>query len=268
MEHPDAVDERSPVSTAPTTGTQAVDRAALLVDTVVRADEPVSFVELQAETGLPKSTTSRLLAALERTGLIERTDSGAYVAGRLFWLYATRHDPWEEMVRLARPTLQQMSAETRESVHLSVARGGRVVQVAQVDSQYILGMRDWSDVDVPAHCSGLGKVLLAWDVLPMPTGRLVTPTPVAPADQAALRQELEGVRRRGWAAAVDQLEEGLAAVAAPVRGSDGEVFAALGVSGPTQRLSDRIPDLGRLLVERAEELSAQLRRRSRKEGVA
>ena len=256
------------MSTAPTTGTQAVDRAALLVDTVVRADEPLTFVELQAGTGLPKSTTSRLLAALERTGLLERADGGTWVAGRLFWLYATRHDPWDEMVRLARPTLQQISDETRESVHLSVARGGRVVQVAQVDSQYILGMRDWSEIDVPAHCSGLGKVLLAWDALPMPSGRLVSPTPSSPADQASLRRELDAVRRRGWAAAVDELEEGLAAVAAPVRGSDGEVFGALGISGPTQRLADRMAELGGLLVERGEELSAQLRRRTRKEGVA
>src|SRR5688500_7981453 len=117
MEHPgrhDRPEREAPMSTAPTTGTQAVDRAALLVDTVVRADEPVSFVELQEETQLAKSTTSRLLAALERTGLLERTGEGAYVAGRLFWLYATRHDPWEEMVRLARPTLQRISDETRE----------------------------------------------------------------------------------------------------------------------------------------------------------
>jgi IclR family transcriptional regulator, acetate operon repressor len=258
----------TPGSAAPTTGTQAVDRAALLVDTVVRADEPLTFVDLQAETGLPKSTTSRLLTALERTGLLERTDDGTWVAGRLFWLYATRHDPWEETVRLARPMLQQVSDETLESVHLSVARGGRVIQVAQLDSHYILGMRDWSEVDVPTHCSGLGKVLLAWGAVPLPTGRLTSPTDRGPADQAALRDELETVRRRGWAAAIDELEEGLSAVAAPVRGVDGEVFGALGISGPTQRLADRVPEVGKLLVDRGEELSALLRRRTRKEGVA
>ena len=73
------------------------------MSTVVRADEPLTFAELQAECGLPKSTTSRMLTALERTELLERNAAGSYVAGPLFWLYAARHDPWEELVRLARP---------------------------------------------------------------------------------------------------------------------------------------------------------------------
>ena len=125
---------RGPMSTQATTGTQAVDRAALLVSTVVRADEPLTFAELQSECGLPKSTTSRMLTALERTELLERNHSGSYIAGPLFWLYASRHDPWEELVRLARPTLERVGADTGETVNLSVARGDRVVQVAQVDS--------------------------------------------------------------------------------------------------------------------------------------
>ncbi|MGA9746430.1 MAG: helix-turn-helix domain-containing protein, partial [Nocardioides sp.] len=115
---------------APTTrGTQAVDRAADLVATVVRAEEPMTFGELQDASGLAKSTTSRMLTALERSGLLERDDAGSYVAGSLFWLYAARHDPWEELVRLARPTMEAIGDDTHETVHLSVARGDRVVQV-------------------------------------------------------------------------------------------------------------------------------------------
>jgi DNA-binding IclR family transcriptional regulator len=252
-----------------TNGTQAIDRAALLVDLVVRADEPLAFIELQEESELPKSTLSRLLSALERAGLVERTeDTGAYVAGRLFWLYATRHDPWEEMVRLARPTLQKINDQTRECVHLAVARGGEVVQVAQVDAQYILGMRDWSEIDVPPHCSALGKVLLAWGTLPAPAGRLECPAEASIGDHASLERELSAVRRRGYATTVDELENGLAAVAAPVNGADGEVVGAVGVSGPTQRLGEQLDHLGRHLMDRGEQLSTQLRRRTRTKGVA
>lgn len=250
------------------TGTQAIDRAALLVATVVRADEPLSFGELQDECGLPKSTTSRLLTALERTELLERNDVGTYVAGPLFWLYATRHDPWDELVRLARPTLERVGADIGETVNLSVARGDRVVQVAQVDSTYLLGTRDWTEVDVPAHCSALGKVLLAYGVLDLPIGELEEFTHVTVTDRSELRRQLEQDRRRGFSSTIDELEIGLTGVAAPVRGSGGEVVAALGISGPSPRLVDRRDEVGRLLNDRAEQLSRLLRRRTRNEGVA
>ena len=249
-------------------GTQAVDRAARLVATVVRADEPMSFLELRDEVGLPKSTTSRLLSALERTGLLERNDEGSYVAGSLFWLYATRHDPWDELVRLAQPTLERIGAETRETVNLSVARGDRVVQVAQVDSTYMLGTRDWTEVDVPTHTSALGKVMLAYGAIDLPPGRLEQLTPRTVTDRDVLRAQLQLVCHRGYASTIDELEIGLTGIGVPVRGSSGDVIAALGVSGPSTRLEDRLEEIGRLLNDRAEQLSRLLRKGSRKEGVA
>ncbi|CUR58689.1 Transcriptional regulator, IclR family [metagenome] len=250
------------------TGTQAIDRAALLVATVVRADEPLSFLDLHDECGLPKSTTSRLLTALERTELLERNAAGSYVAGPLFWLYATRHDPWDELVRLARPTLERIGADTRETVNLSVTRGDRVVQVAQVDSTYMLGTRDWTEVDVPVHSSALGKVMLAFGAIVLPDGELEQVTPHTITDRDALARQLAQVTRRGYASTVDELEIGLTGVGVPVRGSGGEVIAALGVSGPSPRLENRLDEIGRLLNDRAEQLSGLLRRRTRKEGVA
>lgn len=250
------------------TGTQAVDRAALLVSTVVRADEPLSFADLQEECGLAKSTTSRMLSALERTGLLERNEGGSYVAGRLFWLYAARHDPWEELVRLARPTLEEIGEATHETVHLSVVRGDRVVQVAQVDSRFMLGTRDWTEVEVPAHCSALGKVFLAHGALPIPEGRLESPTEVTLSRPDDLRSDGERTRRRGWAITADELEVGLSGVAVPVYGHRGDLVAALGISGPTQRMEGRLDELGRQLLEHAAQLSTLLRGRTRKEGVA
>lgn len=249
-------------------GTRAVDRAALLVSTVVHAAEPLTFADLQETSGLAKSTTSRMLTALERSGLLERDPDGCYVAGRLFWLYAARHDPWEELVRLAHPTLEQISEDTRETVHLSVTRGERVVQVAQVDSRYLLGTRDWTEVDVPAHCSALGKIFYAYDALPLPSGPLERPTARTREDADALRHDGEQTRRLGWAVTVDELEVGLSGVAVPVyRGRD-ELIAALGVSGPTPRLEGRLDELGRHLLDHAAQLSTLLRGQTPKEGVA
>ena len=254
--------------TVTASGTRAVDRAADLVATVVRADDPMTFADLQEASGLAKSTTSRMLTALERSGLLERDAAGSYVAGSLFWLYAARHDPWEELVRLARPSLEAIGAATHETVHLSVARGDRVVQVAQVDATYLLGTRDWTDVDVPSHCSALGKVFLAWGVLEVPDRPLASQTPATLTDPERLRRDGDQARRRGWATTTDELEIGLSGVAVPVHGPRGDVVAALGISGPTPRLEGRLDEIGRRLLERAAELSMLLRGHTPKEGVA
>jgi DNA-binding IclR family transcriptional regulator len=253
------------------TGTQAVDRAAHLVSTVVQADEPLTFAELQESSGLAKSTTSRMLSALERGGLLERDGAGSYVAGSMFWLYAARHDPWEELVRLARPAMERIGEDTHETVHLSVTRGEKVVQVAQVDSQFLLGTRDWTEVEVPAHTSALGKVFYAWGVLPVPA-ELERLTEATLVDPDALRRDGQRTRKRGWAVTSDELEVGLTGVAVPVQGPHGDVVAALGISGPTQRLEGRLDELGRSLSSQATQLSSLLRGRTpittTKEGVA
>ena len=90
---------------APVTGTQAVDRAAALLTLVVRADGGVSFTELCAETGFARSTTSRLLAALERSALIGRDATGTWVPGQLFASYAARRGDDDDLVRVAMPAM-------------------------------------------------------------------------------------------------------------------------------------------------------------------
>jgi DNA-binding IclR family transcriptional regulator len=250
------------------TGTQALDRATELVAEVVRADQPLTFTHLQESTGLARSTTSRMLAALERGGLLERDEAGGYVAGPLFWLYAARHDPWEEVVRLAGPTMARISEETHETVHLSVTRGDRVAQVAQVDSRFLLGARDWTAVDVPAHCTALGKVFYAWGELPLPEEPLEAITEATVTDPAHIRRDCRRARERGWTLTEDELEVGLTGLAVPVHGARGQVVAALGVSGPTPRLAGRHDELGRELSEHAAQLSRLLRGDVNQEGVA
>ncbi len=248
------------MSTSPPAGTQAVDRAAALIDLVVRAPDPVSFTELAEETGLARSTTSRLLAALERTDLLERDPSGGYVAGPLFALHAAIHDPWPQVARIARPVLEEVGERTGETVHLGVARGVSVVHIGQVESTFLLSARDWNQVEVPAHCSSLGKVLIAYGVIPLPPGRLERRTDRTVATREQLAAQVQEIRQRRFATTIDELETGLSAIAAPVEGKDG-VMCAIGISGPTARLQDRVDPIGRLLVEQSEALSDLLGRR-------
>jgi DNA-binding IclR family transcriptional regulator len=103
-----------------------------------------------------------------------------------------------------------------------------------------------------------GKVFMAFGAAPLPD-ELERFTPRTITDRAELERSLGPVRRRGYATAVDELELGLAAVAAPVRTADGEVAAALSISGPTNRLtSERIERLAPVLIEHAAALGRRL----------
>lgn len=249
------------------TGTQSIDRAAQLLVHVLETDAPPTVGELSARSGLPKSTTSRLVGALERQGLVQREPAGGLRPGAVLTRYARRETGEAELVELAAETLDRLAAETGETVNLGVPAPASVELVDQRDSRHFLGSTNWVGRLVPAHGSALGKVFFAWGSLPLPAEpfeRLASGTAVE-----VVQLGLADIARRGYATTVEELEPGLWAVAAPVRDGSGAVIAALSVSGPTVRLRPRLLDeLGGRLRGEAAALSARLGYDERKRGVA
>jgi IclR family acetate operon transcriptional repressor len=252
---PDAGPHRE-LGSAP--GSQAVDRAAALLAAIVESPRPRSFTSLVDELGLAKSTTSRLLQALERNRLVHRDRAGCFRPGALFSSYAAREQTVRDLVELARPMLERLAEETGETINFSIPRGDGIIQVAQLDSRYLLGATNWVGVEVPPHCSALGKVFYAFGRLRLPTGPLERRTAATISSVERLERELVEVRRRGWAVAWEELEVGLVAIAAPIRTADG-VVGAVSVSAPTARLPrSRVPAVAALLTAQAGEISTQL----------
>ena len=254
-----------------TSGTQAIDRAAELLSLVVLADEPRAFSDLVSDTGLAKSTASRLLQALERHRLVHKADDG-YEAGPLFALYASRHEPDDELIWLAQPALEALGRATGETVNLAIVRHNAVVQIAQIDATFLLGTTNWVDIDVPPHCSALGKVFYASGVIPLPRATMERRTDRTVTDPAQLARECEQIHKAGFATALGELEVGLDAVAAPVLDRGGNVVAAVGLSGPSDRIGKELRPLGTLLRKHAQALSEILgyaaHDQTRKEGAA
>ena len=244
-------------------GTQSLDRAAELLSLVVRSEGSVTYTKIVDQTGFARSTTSRLLQGLERNGLLERDRDGAFRGGALFAHYATRFDRVEALVASANPSLERLAEATGETVNLAVARGDTVVQVAQIDSTYMLGAMNWVGFDVPPHTSALGKVMYAFGSLPLPKGALEKMTPNTITEPSTFAAELDDVRKRGLALTQGELEEGLDGLAAPVFGADSRIVAALGLSGPAFRIEESQTKYGELLVEEAAQLTKLLARRVR-----
>ena len=241
-------------------GTQAIDRAAQLLVLILLAEQPSGLSELALATGLPKSTASRLLAALERQGLVaQRGARGRFSPGPVLLRFAQRTSMDQHLAELAQPHLEALAERSGETANLAVPGALGVEHLAQVSSRHFLGTGQWVGRRVPYHCTAVGKVLLAFDAAALPSAPLEALTEETIVDPERLAEELETVRREGTATAVDELEAGLTALAAPVRGEAGDVVAALTISGPTLRLGpERLAALGPELTREGHALSERL----------
>ena len=249
-------------------GTQSIDRAAQVLVHVLETEEPPTVGGLSTRLGLPKSTASRLVGALERQGLIRRDGGGGQlVPGAVLQRYARRETGDAELVERASEALDRLAQASGETINVGVPSLGAVQLLGQRDSRHFLGSPNWVGRRVPAHGSALGKVFYAYGVLPVPSGPLesLAPHTATTVDELGLDEVLA----KGYAVAVEELEPGLWAVAAPVHDASGAVVAALSISGPTIRMpSARLEELGALLVHHAAELSALLDHNDAKRGAA
>ncbi len=195
----------------------------------VAAAEPVGLAELCERTGLPRATAHRLAVGLEVHGLLHRGSDGKWRPGpTLQELAAGGVDPLLEAAAAVLPRLRDI---TGESVQLYRRDGAQRVCVAAAEPAS--GLRDTVPVGsrLPMTAGSGAKVLAAW-AEPGAQRALL-------ADATYSERALVDVRRRGWAQSVAERESGVASVSAPVRDGNGQVVAAVSVSGPIERIGRR-----------------------------
>src|SRR5438552_19141912 len=143
-------------------GTQAIERAAQLLVRVVESAEPPSIGELSVGAGLPKSTTSRLVSALERQGLVQRLgERGRLTAGPVMLRYANR-DVSSTLVELAAPSLRRLADASGETINLAVRGVDGVEHLAQEDTAHYVGVTDWEGRKAPFEQAANGKDFLEY----------------------------------------------------------------------------------------------------------
>lgn len=234
----------------------AADLTARLLALVLERS-PRTVIELETAAGASADGVRAALDALERHGLVEwdaarsRVSPGPREVG-----YARAGD---DLAALAQGPMRRLAAESGETVNLMVRTARGAEAIAQVDGRHVLGASNWVGREVPDHCSAAGKVFLAFGAAALPPGALERHAPRTIVDRPLLERELDAVRRQGFATIVDELEVGLAAVAAPVRDGEDAVVAALSIAGPAARLGEaRLGLLGRVAIEQAHAISTQL----------
>ncbi|MDH7490329.1 MAG: IclR family transcriptional regulator [Anaerolineae bacterium] len=244
---------------------QSVERAVAILRSFSRERPERGVSELARELGIHKSTVYRLLATLERHGLVARNpETERYRLGLDLIVLAAQVVEHMDVREIARPHLRELSERCQETVNLAILHEGQVMDLEQfappVRSVKNIG---WVGRRMPPHCTAAGKVLLAH----LPPDklerflhlRLERLTPRTITDPNRLREELERVRVQGYATAEEELEDGLNALAAPIYDHTGAVRAAASLAGPAFRIPPAVfPHLATLLVETCGKISAEL----------
>ena len=210
---------------------------------------------------LPKSTTSELMSTLADQRLLSRTVKGRYRLGwRLFELSQTLLDTTEFRIE-ARRVMEELVRGWGETVHLAVLDGVQAVYVEKMQPTPAVQIKiSRAGARLPAHCSGVGKVLLAhceWEYVAelLEDQGLQALTENTITDLEALAEELERVRKRGYAYDNEEITIGLCCVAAPIYDSKGDVVAAISFSVPAYRFRPRESEYTAAILDAARYIS-------------
>jgi IclR family transcriptional regulator, KDG regulon repressor len=245
-------------------GVQSLGRAFSILEEVARHREGIGLAELSKLVGLHNSTTFHLAKTLVTLGYMrQERDSKRYRVGRpLFALAASALDEIE-MVNLATPVLEDLSRETGESGHFAVRMGDSVVVIARTSGSGAFQLTDRVGVVRPAHCTALGKIILA-SLRPDQLKRFLERVELKPStgksitDPAVLLREITEIRRSAIAIDDGEYNAEVRCIAVPVYHFTGDVIGALGISGPIWRMSDQVlKSRAKLVQAAAARLSAE-----------
>lgn len=242
----------------------SVQKAISILKAFTISEPELGVNELSRRVGLHKSTVSRLLWTLERESMVERNpETDKFRLGVELIALAGLVIKHADVRQAARPHLRWLAESTEETVNLAVLNGEEAMNVEQVASPRMVKNMGWVGRHTPLHCTSTGKVLLAYMPEEQVERLLARPLPYFTrstiTEPDRLRLELSKVREQGFAVGNEELEEGLNAVAAPIRDHEGAVVAAISVSGPSYRVSpNRFPELSGLVKEAANRIAGQL----------
>lgn len=227
---------------------QSLERALEILELLSRSQGELGVTEIGAEVGLAGGTVHRLLSTLIFHGYVRQNPQNRkYTVGlKALTLASSARD---RLGSLAHPFLTELMEVSQESSNLAGLDKNSVVYIEQVPAPRMVRMFTEPGNRVPAHATGTGKVLLAYqppEVIDSVLRRAGLPrfTPHTITDPERLKSELDDIRERGYALDSEEMEEGVRCLAAPVFSPDGQILVAMSISGPATRLGqDRLEEL-------------------------
>jgi len=248
-----------------TPSVSSVRRALSIIEILANAPKGLGASVVSRKIHAPKSTAHTILLTLERAGFLQRdARNGRYSLGPKFFTLGDRLLAATEPREKARPFLMELVDNTELTAHLAILDADQIVYVEKMDSPGMVKMNTWVGRRIDAHCTALGKAMLAHlepdhfnelfrgAVLSRRTRRTID-------SKEALKRDIQKIRARGYAIDDEECGIGVRCVASPVFDRSGTAVAAIGVAGTTAQVSRQdIETLGNLAKSAAGKISRNL----------
>ena len=217
-----------------------------------------SLAEISAHTGLPRSTLLRLVSTLVDLGFLRRTGHGEYGIALKLWRIGCAAVDFEHVHDAIVPILRDVVAKTSETAVYAVYDTGRAVYVEKVEGLHPIRAYALVGGHSPAYATATGKALLSWQTeeeIRRVTRDAVSFTAATLTDTEEIFRRSADIRRQGFAVNRGEWREGVWGVAAPIFGRGREPVAAVGVTGPRDRVEPQIDQMSLVVCEAASTLS-------------
>jgi IclR family transcriptional regulator, KDG regulon repressor len=230
-----------PVSPRRTYNITALQRGLRLLHLFSESPRGLTAKQVAGLTRLPVSTVHRFLANLVSAGFLNRDRDGNHQLGIACFTLGHAAAGQLDIRRLSLPFLRELNLQTRETIHLTVRHGLSAVYVEKLDSSEPLRIHSRIGAAVPLYCTAVGKVMLAF----LPTDeqervlselRIKRLTPHTVGSLQALRNELQRVRKNGYACDMEEHELHIRCIAAPIWDHAGSVQSSLSITAPAVRM--------------------------------
>jgi DNA-binding IclR family transcriptional regulator len=220
-------------------GRTVTSKVTALLDAFSTTRPGLTLNELARITGLPLSTTYRLVTELVDWGGLERVEGAGYRVGLRLWEIGSLAPRSTDPREIAMPYMQDLYAATHENVHLAVLDGHEALYIEKIAGRQAVEVKTQRGGRLPLHATGVGKVFLAFgpatlldEVLTAGPHRYTAHTIVAPGH---LRRAVQEVRRTGVAVAREEMTLGTVSVASPLLNENGRAVAALSIVARSSR---------------------------------
>lgn len=243
---------------------QALDRALDIIEKLVQAENGLGVTELSNSTGLHKSTVYRLLATLNYRGYVKKDSmTNRYKVGLKLFEIGSFVLNNLDLRKQVRPYLKKLRKETKETTHLGILDQNEVVYIDKEETSEAIRMYSKIGRRVAAHCTSLGKILLAFSSAELVNrvikeGGLSVYTENTITDPVEFKEHLNKVKKQGYAIDNEEQEEGIRCIGGPIFDYKGDIIAAFSIAGPTIRLTEELveEELSELIINYSNKISS------------